>query len=376
MERASVIIADEMSWSRESNARKRIENAIKSKNYLSAAKIAFHEFNIDQNWDTGYGGKKWAEFCKYLVALGTAIELFKKSKTEEEKLKSSNDISIYMNVLNGLTHNTGSFSEKMIYNESNTNVFNNSFGNSFGNEYENKMREFLKIMNAKQLTHKEDVLPFIKQYMYNNPDSFLYREHFSKLLARDKPDLNRAEIELQEISKRKKLINYVINFIDFNIERIQNDLTEHNVVNYNNYITTILSLVNNVIWKNIKNKLLNIANEYNLISESHNVENDIENLYKYFKENEFGLFPGNYIIILDWKSKYEMSYNNGKIIIKAIDNYYQTLSNDFLNYEQIDLNRSIIDLPLLEKLENALNALKKMRSIINQEYNLGLPELN
>lgn len=371
MERAAKIITDEMSWSRGQNAHKRIENALKAKNYLAVAKIGFQEFEIDQNWDTGYGGKKWSEFCKYLVNLGISINAFNSAKTEDGKLQASNDIVINMNVLDGLTHNTGSFSEKMINNEADAEA---TEGFTIGEIYENKMRKLLRMMDAKQLTHKEDVLPFIKKYMYNNPDSFLYREYFSKLLNQAKPDPKRTEAELDEIKDRKKLINVVVNIIDFTIDRMQNDFKNNNIKHYNDYISSTVDLINNRYWKSIRNKLINIINKYNIVAQNYTTEDDIENLHKYFEQNKES--PGQYIVILDWKTKYEMNCSNGKCTIGPIDNYDPTLMNKLHDFTQIRLDRSLFTAPLIEKLKDVISAAKEMRSLINQEYHLGLPELN
>jgi hypothetical protein len=116
MERAAKIIKEEMVHSPNPSAYKRINIAFNAKNYLAVARIGAQEFSND-NWEDLFGGQRWKQFSEQLANLGFAIKKFKNSN-KKEKSEAAGMISVYMNVLDGLTHNTGSFLDKMITNES------------------------------------------------------------------------------------------------------------------------------------------------------------------------------------------------------------------------------------------------------------------
>jgi hypothetical protein len=258
VQRAAGIIKDELQWSRDTSALQRANLALKNKNYSSVIKIGLSDFAKEQNWDVGYGGQKWLQYCQLLIKLIDSINEFKKAKALDNIKKmeeTSGEITIYMNVLDGLTHNTGSFISKIIAEES-------PFTEDNPDEFRNEVRKTMQLMNVKQLSHKEDVLPFIKQYIMQNPDAYLYKEFYSRLLKESKPDLERSKKELEEIDNRKKLIDFIINNYDYMIRIIEEELKNKNASNLINRFELVKAIPDDWRWKQIKPDLTRIANQY------------------------------------------------------------------------------------------------------------------
>jgi len=265
MERAAKIIQEELVHCQNPAAYKRATVALKAKNYLSVARIGAQEFAHD-NWEEGFGGKRWRQFSEQLANLGYAIKSFKDTikggGDEKSKREAAGMITVYMNVLDGLTHNTGSFLDKMIRNESQEAA--EATGKSSEDIYMNKKQEAFEMMDVKQLNNSDNVLPFIKKYMYGNPDGYLYREYYSKLLRDAKPNMENARQQLAEIRKKKGLINGLDRSLDNIINKMERDARTGDFSNIKSYYDYITGITRSSRWKEAASVTGPILQKYNL----------------------------------------------------------------------------------------------------------------
>lgn len=165
--------------------------------------IGKREFAKTKEWDPGFGGLPWYNFSCVLEKLNISIQKFEQAKNENNSDKmftESGLISGYMNVLDGMVHNTGLFVKNMIVNEETGPIVDY-------NTVLKQESEAVELMDSKELSHIEDILPFLKKYITNNPEAYLYKELYSKLTSKHKPNLERTKKEINIISKKKNIIN-------------------------------------------------------------------------------------------------------------------------------------------------------------------------
>lgn len=353
VERGLNICYEEMEWAQDYlRVRNFFINHFSKGDYISAIKIAINCFANEESWVSGYGGKKWENFARGLLNLCISIKTFKEAKQNKDYNKMSEMagmISAEMNVLDGMTHNTGSFLSKML-------ILENP---SVDEEYREKLKTTTTIMDSKQLTNKEDVLPFIKPFLINNPENYLYREYFNDLNRVSKPNQERAKQEIAVIRERKKLIDYVDRFIDVTINNMIKDQKINNNKELNTYKSFVIySIVQNPRFVDIKNELKKITLKH--LQKS--IKPTLETISKYFdgrKEN------GDLVVIMDGQS-YHLEFNNWKCIsIQEVD-----IFDDMPNVEKVYIR----DLDQYN-IEDLISTAKEMRNLIDNYYQLGLPSI-
>ena len=205
--RGAKIIQEEMRYSRGSSTYSPdIKKYMESSNFIDVIRLGFKCFADPKQWSIDFGGEKWKNFAEKLVMLDQFVNNFKEArdnKNENGMIKYSGLISAYMNILDGMAHNTGSFLDKMISHETGDVV--DVTGGEFLKLLEDKKREAITMMDIKELKNSEDVLPFLKQHMHDNPESYLYRSMFNTLQRRNRPNEERTQEELKQIRKRKSI---------------------------------------------------------------------------------------------------------------------------------------------------------------------------
>jgi len=352
VERGLSICYEELAHLNNQTVRNNIFNELGKKNYIRILEIFTNSFSSNE-WDPAFGGKKWASFSNGLLELIKSINSFKEAKLNKDYEKMSEDagmISAKMNILDGMTHNTGSFLSKMLTQE------NPNFDND---EYLKQMQTITTIMDAKQLSNKEDVVPFIKPYLINNPENYLYREYFNNINRSSKPNPERTKQEIAAIRARKKLIDYVDRYIDTTINNMIKDKKTNNNKELNTYKNFIIySVVNNSKFSDIKNELKEITSKY----WKNSTKPTLENISNYFNGRKE---IGDLVAILDGRSYY-LIFNNWQCSsIKEIDMFDETPDVDKVYIRDLDQIN----------IDNLIAAAKEMRSLIDQHYQLGLPSI-
>jgi hypothetical protein len=78
--------------------------------------LAIKDFSNPHNYESLFGGKPWENYSKFALKLYLLIDKFNKIKSSNEFNKLNdivNDIVITMNVMDGISHNSGSMLNKI-----------------------------------------------------------------------------------------------------------------------------------------------------------------------------------------------------------------------------------------------------------------------
>lgn len=141
-------------------------------NLINAGKIEevlqelINLFSDTKKWEEFFGGENWKLIVKNLKLLYISIknvEETKKNKNWEQYEKQLREMVVYMNVIDGISHNSGPFFEKIV------NVELETLPNKSTDRYEyiNKLE---RIMNAKELKNPSAVKNIVMPILRKSPD--------------------------------------------------------------------------------------------------------------------------------------------------------------------------------------------------------------
>lgn len=131
-----------------------VQKTINAGDFEKGIDLAIEWFNTDFGSSGGVGGKNWVIFAKTLKIINEQIKKVEKTGSKSEALK----LSSYLNVLDSLSHNSGSFMEKFVEEES----FDNK---DIENQIQN-LKDLLKMRDITTLQDPEQVISLIQ----TNPD--------------------------------------------------------------------------------------------------------------------------------------------------------------------------------------------------------------
>jgi hypothetical protein len=161
--------------------------------------FAVSAFANKKYWSDLFGGQGWSDFAKLLLTISQSLKQYSLAENYETKNKIANEISAYLNVADGMMHNTGSFIDKMIQDETRQ--------HNVSPNYTKQLEEATTLLNAKQLSNPEDILYIIEPYIRNTPEAYEFKELIAAYRSKGNiPDLNRIKRELDEINKHKQIL--------------------------------------------------------------------------------------------------------------------------------------------------------------------------
>jgi len=109
-----------------SNLLKTIEKFYNEENFVQALTLMFHNFMKVDSWNQSFGGLAWGKIAETLLRIASLdktlafVQEYKKKGYHESKeavdaeIKIKRDIITYMNVFDGLAHNTASVMENLV----------------------------------------------------------------------------------------------------------------------------------------------------------------------------------------------------------------------------------------------------------------------
>lgn len=208
-----------------------LSNKIKNNEYEEPLKLSYMLFEDESAWPIYTGGKNWANITKNVLNLHYSIANAEKNRDEgkwDQYINSLQEMTVYMNVLDGIVHNTGSLLEKMIYKEVEA-LRNYTPGNT--SKYEIAIQ---KLMDAKELRDTSAVINIASDHLKNIPEKLLpfkdwisdarYQNYWDK----DKQETNTEE-ELKLIRFKKEWEGTKANFMSLvwgPLERTVNEESE------------------------------------------------------------------------------------------------------------------------------------------------------
>jgi hypothetical protein len=176
--------------------------------YKGAIDICVAGFGQYDHWNEAYGGKAWEKIAKTiqkLVELDKEYEIIRKDKFNPEKVDKEieilNNIIIYMNVFDGLSHNTGSIMGKVIDQESQDLGYNSYDEN----------KKVKKLMDSKELKEPVHVYRAIEKILQEGSDIYRYKDWTGKLRAHPeyKVDLEFQAFSLAKVEIHKQIMEHV-----------------------------------------------------------------------------------------------------------------------------------------------------------------------
>jgi hypothetical protein len=179
--------------------------------YLEAINDCVEGFSMYEYWAPAYGGKAWEKIAKVihkLIELDMKLEKLRTNKADpdfvDSEIETLNDIVIYMNVFDGLAHNTGSIMGKLVNEEVKDLKLDYTV-----TDRENKAVE--RLMHAKELKNPFHVYKEVAPTLKETGDIHRYKDWAGKLRAH--PDFNvksdEHEINIGKIDIHKKTMAFI-----------------------------------------------------------------------------------------------------------------------------------------------------------------------
>ncbi len=202
-------------------------------------------FNDPELWPEMYGGKPWAKICETILNIQTHLdkaEYAKSNRDYDQEIQELMTMTSYVNVLDGLAHNTGSIMDKMLRHEEDRRYPDDHKTDKAGRRRKT-IDEVNKLMDIKELQDPDDVLAELYPYLEKSDAALTLKDWMSKARQRRHEFNNRKDIrekELNKIRNKKEIIqsfhnNQISQTKDFLIQMAQwpdskimsNLLTEH-----------------------------------------------------------------------------------------------------------------------------------------------------
>lgn len=184
-------INDEYNFSFNEEHKQEIQNTISSGNYIKGLELASQYFLTDFNplgLEVGgelTGGKNWQTFAKGLIELDSKIKQVEKTGSPQDAM----NLSAYLNAIDGMAHNTGSFMEKFVEQE--------------GSPKE-RVNELLQLRDITRLP-AEYAIPLMEQYSRNNPEYRKYFEEYRRLHPAKENEYEEAKKHLTQKEEPVKI---------------------------------------------------------------------------------------------------------------------------------------------------------------------------
>lgn len=147
-------VANQLRWDAE-----RLSN---KNDFIGSLKISLEAFNTPRIWETAYGGKPWVKIASTLLEIGESINTYYSSNEDEVKIEALKNLLVYMNVLDGLSHNSAEVIGNFINKEKEQGSY------SYEKNYNEKRKykdDITRLLNSKQLENSADVWNEIKKYI-------------------------------------------------------------------------------------------------------------------------------------------------------------------------------------------------------------------
>lgn len=169
-------------------------------------------------WTAMYGGKLWGDISKRFAEMSVELKLANETRGKPDFIQHMNSVIVYMNVIDGMMHNSSNMLEKIIDQEFKENE------KSF-KEQINYQDQITKLMDVKELKNTDDVMNYAANIVKDIPEKFLpFKDWISKRKYESyfepKQDWQDKELELKLI-RLKKLNQHDLQFMRENINKIK-----------------------------------------------------------------------------------------------------------------------------------------------------------
>lgn len=222
---------EETSFSLDRTKYFKIQTAYLNNDIETFLNLCYQLFNTKDAWETHFGGSKWAIIAKNLIELHLSIKNTEEAQARgdvDSTISELNNVVVYMNVLDGLVHNTGSLFDKMInieYKEKNVINEDDYFNEEHLEKREAYKKLVEKLMHAKELEDPANVVKFVDPIIRSFPEKLYPFKDMLSYFRSQSPVENETPIEEQlSLIALKKSIQPEIN----NIKKYLNDWKNSN----------------------------------------------------------------------------------------------------------------------------------------------------
>jgi tetratricopeptide (TPR) repeat protein len=207
----------------------KIKQAFNAGNYELVLTDCAECFLDKEYWVNAYGGEPWSKIASTafkLLNLRNAQKQLDESRKsasrlerqmyDEQEISIMKEIVIYLNVFDGLAHNTGSIFEKMIEHEHHD-LFPTLKPRDRMSQIDQANSRVKKLMDTKELDNAIDVYKNIEDTLQGSGEHLPYKDWMSK--ARRHPDYqsyhkreDEVKKQYEQIAMRKTLISHIGEF--------------------------------------------------------------------------------------------------------------------------------------------------------------------
>lgn len=195
---------EEISNHNDKTSVERIKNIYLSKNDKYTLKVLKIFFSRN-DWEELYGGENWKNIVNALMDIKNSLDdaiVARKNYDLDEEVKKLMNLVAYLNVLDGLLHNTGSIMDKILRIEKSKQMHDQTKGDKW-EQIEREQKQVQRLMDTKELQNPDDVLQEILPILENETDAPLTMKDWISA-ARQKKHLYQGSQE-----ERNKKINNV-----------------------------------------------------------------------------------------------------------------------------------------------------------------------
>lgn len=244
-----------------------LDNYIKF--YIDSEQI----FADKKGWLISYGGEKYRVIAEVLIDIAKYLKLCLAYKDSDKEIDAINRLSIYLNVFDNLSHNTGGVYDKLLFLENPEEDISETYKKD---QLINKIRDISESENETDILktihpHLEIDLPF-KQKIRNvkmNP------EYYSDSSERIENSLNKTKnirALNAEFSRITNHTNYILNNAEQQLEELKTNFTEDNLFEIQTSIYHIGTL--DIFLSNVKRYVAELK--------KYNINVNIDNLEKIY----------------------------------------------------------------------------------------------
>jgi len=206
---------------------------LKNADYKKIFEISFDLFSDSSNWNTSYGGEAWKKIAETLLKITQLDENLKQLRANKRSLPDFYDqeveimkqIVIYLNVFDGLSHNTNSIL---------TNILEEEGEEIFGDYRKSTpFKEIEKLMDVKELKDPIDLFKQIYPTLKGSGDINRYKDWFNKIKLNEKYHQNNDDESSKElfIIRLRKTLNPYIITLNKDKEKLETSLNKIEVDN-------------------------------------------------------------------------------------------------------------------------------------------------
>lgn len=201
---------EEITWHTDSQVVEKMKNiaAVGEDRYTLKSLILFFSRN---DWSADFfGGENWKKIAKTLldikIHLDNALEARKTNDLDREVDELMN-MSSYLNVLDGLAHNTGSIMEKIVSIEKNKSNYDDE-------KYKKELESVERLMDVKELKDPDDVIQEIIPTLDTETDAPLTMKDWVGAARRKYKNYSGSHEERENILKKIRLKKQLIQILN------------------------------------------------------------------------------------------------------------------------------------------------------------------